>query len=234
MSDTQMEEVRPAVDLSDKHFLFLFGPGGSGKNHLTRCLIKAGVKLHHLSTGDKLREFIRESNGSRAKEAKQIMSAGHHVPIDIVVEASFENLNSIHEDLIIIDGFPRNEIQAEYLLNCKDFNLNPDNFMGIHIGRSLTRCLNQIFSSSDRGERDDDEYQSIVDRYNLHRSKTVSAINIMRSSGMHLYETGDVDDLDALVPFIMHSHNLERFVPKSEMTHPGFEPSGLYCANFLL
>jgi len=90
------------------------GPPGSGKGTQAKMLAeRAG--LTHLSTGDILREAISSGSelGSKAQDA---VEGGKLVSDDVlydIVEARLRELGS--DKCFILDGFPRNLRQAEFL-----------------------------------------------------------------------------------------------------------------------
>lgn len=93
--------------------LFLGAPG-AGKG--TQCKkLAAKIKVQHLSSGDLLREAVRQ--GTKAGvEAKSYMDRGELVP-DVVLIAMFREFLSKPEMKkgFILDGFPRNISQAKAL-----------------------------------------------------------------------------------------------------------------------
>ncbi|OII75582.1 adenylate kinase [Cryptosporidium ubiquitum] len=99
---------------SKKHNLILIGAPGSGKG--TQCeFIKNEYGLAHLSTGDMLREAIK--NGTKiGLEAKSIMDSGKFVGDDIVLGLVKEKFDSgVCVNGFVLDGFPRTILQAEGL-----------------------------------------------------------------------------------------------------------------------
>jgi adenylate kinase len=94
--------------------VILFGPPGAGKGTQAKKLT-ADFGIPHLSTGDILREAVREGTelGSRAKP---LMDAGKLVPDELVIEIVEQRLGA--DDArkgFILDGFPRTIPQAEAL-----------------------------------------------------------------------------------------------------------------------
>jgi adenylate kinase len=93
--------------------LFL-GPPGAGKG--TQCQrLSAQLKLPHLSSGDLLREAVK--NGTDAgKRAKQFMDDGKLVPDEVLINMFRDKLQEpACAKGFILDGFPRNVPQAEAL-----------------------------------------------------------------------------------------------------------------------
>ncbi len=92
----------------------LFGPPGSGKGTQAKKLWSE-KQIHHLSTGDMLRSAIQ--NGTPlGQAAKSFMDQGSLVPDDVVIDLIAEKTDSgICKDGFVLDGFPRNILQAHAL-----------------------------------------------------------------------------------------------------------------------
>lgn len=91
--------------------LILFGPPGAGKGTQAK-LLSAHLGLVHISTGDILRNEVR-NNTALGQEAKGFMESGKLVPDDLVTEMTKKRLRE--GDLkngFILDGFPRTQVQA--------------------------------------------------------------------------------------------------------------------------
>lgn len=94
--------------------LVLLGPPGAGKGTQAQVLIK-DLNAPHVSTGDMLREAIRQGLPAGLK-AKEYMERGDLVPDQLVIDLVAERLQK--EDAkkaFILDGFPRTREQAESL-----------------------------------------------------------------------------------------------------------------------
>jgi adenylate kinase len=94
--------------------LILFGPPGAGKGTQAKKLV-ADFHIPHLSTGDILREAVRQET-QLGKKARGYMDAGQLVPDELVIGMVNERLDQ--EDVkggFILDGFPRTIPQAEAL-----------------------------------------------------------------------------------------------------------------------
>lgn len=92
--------------------LVLLGPPGAGKGSLA-ALLKRSLKLAHISTGDLLREEIK-NHTALGQEAKRYIDQGGLVPDELVTRLVEHKLKTIQGGYLL-DGFPRTERQAEDL-----------------------------------------------------------------------------------------------------------------------
>lgn len=96
-----------------RRILFL-GPPGVGKGTQAALLARA-LGVPHVSTGVMLREAVTAGT-DLGKQAEAIMTAGDLVPDELVVAIVDERLGN--DDAAcgyLLDGFPRNVVQAEAL-----------------------------------------------------------------------------------------------------------------------
>jgi len=94
--------------------LILLGPPGAGKGTQAGVLSQR-LNIPHISTGDMLREALRENRETGLK-AKEYMEKGELVPDEIVTEIVKETLKRTDVKRgFILDGYPRTEVQAENL-----------------------------------------------------------------------------------------------------------------------
>jgi adenylate kinase len=109
--------------------LILLGPPGAGKG--TQAVrLREDFGLPHISTGDMLRAQVA-AGSELGVEAKQYMDAGKLVPDDVIVGMIAQRLGEGDAgDGFLLDGFPRNEAQADALGQALD-----------GLGRRLTAVL---------------------------------------------------------------------------------------------
>ena len=96
--------------------IILLGPPGAGKGTQAEVISKK-LKIPHISTGDILRESIK-NNTSLGKKAKKIMDSGKLVSDKIILGIIKERVSK--EDCktgFLFDGFPRTIGQADGLKN---------------------------------------------------------------------------------------------------------------------
>jgi adenylate kinase len=94
--------------------LILLGPPGAGKGTQAERL-RDDFGLPHISTGDILRAQVAEGTELGSK-AKGYMDAGELVPDDVIIGMITERVGEGDaRDGFLLDGFPRNEQQADAL-----------------------------------------------------------------------------------------------------------------------
>ena len=94
--------------------IIFLGPPGAGKGTQAKILSER-YRIPHISTGDILRE-VSKKNTAQGQGLRALMQQGKLVPDEGVTQLVAERLNDKDaEGGFILDGFPRNEKQAESL-----------------------------------------------------------------------------------------------------------------------
>jgi len=94
--------------------LVLLGPPGAGKGTQAQALARLWG-IPQIASGDLLRAVVRE-NSELGREAASYMERGQLVPDEFVLKLVAERLRKKDaHDGFILDGFPRNVMQAEAL-----------------------------------------------------------------------------------------------------------------------
>lgn len=94
--------------------IILIGAPGSGKGTQAKYLTEK-YNIPQISTGDLLRAAV-EAQTPLGRQAKAVMEAGQLVPNDIVLGMMRERITRPDaENGFVLDGFPRNLLQAEAL-----------------------------------------------------------------------------------------------------------------------
>ncbi len=190
----------------------LFGSPGSGKGTQAH-LLKNCLRVPHISTGDMLREHIREGNALGVRVAAT-MHAGALVRDEVVNRLVEERLAEPDAQAgFILDGYPRTREQAErlvVLLDSRgirelvihlivDYNVIITRLTG---RRQCPRCgtLYNIVSNPPRVEgvcdldgqalviRDDDRESVIRQRLEEYESQSRPLIEFFREKGRRLVE----------------------------------------------
>jgi adenylate kinase len=93
--------------------ILIFGPNGSGKG-TQGALIKKKYNLAHIESGGIFREHIGQGT-ELGKKAKEYIDRGDLVPDEVTIPMVLETLKNKGKDGWLLDGFPRNMIQAQKL-----------------------------------------------------------------------------------------------------------------------
>ena len=151
--------------------IILFGPPGAGKGTQAQILVER-YKLKQLSTGDMLREAIKEGS-DLGKEAKAIMDRGELVSDEIILSMIKEKLKNAESQGFIFDGFPRNLEQARALDEIlRKLKLELDLVIEIVVKDEvlISRIENRARKSKDA--RSDDNAQVLKKRLNVYHQST--------------------------------------------------------------
>ena len=186
--------------------IILFGPPGAGKGTQSQNIIKK-FKLHQLSTGDLLRNEIK-NNTDIGKKIEQIISQGDFASDDIVNKLLKNFItNPLYRNRIIFDGYPRNITQAENLevmLNGDNQSINFILFLKVNreivekriLGRitceKCNKTFNEFFNKKEDIQnhtcekkylkrRKDDNRETIITRYDEYIKKTKPVLDFYSS-----------------------------------------------------
>ena len=100
--------VTNAVTGGKARVVFVIGGPGSGKG--TQCTkIKDEFNYNHMSTGDILRNVVKEKQGSAWQELEADMKEGKLIPSDKLISFVKLGIMSSKNKKILLDGFPRNQ-----------------------------------------------------------------------------------------------------------------------------
>ena len=154
--------------------LILIGAPGSGKGTQAEIL-KKNYNLTHLSTGDMLRENVKEGT-KLGRKASEYMQRGELVPDKLIIDM-IEEKTSKEESVggFLLDGFPRSLPQAEALDEMlKNKKLNLDAVVNLIVDEEelLKRLLG-------RGRSDDNE-ETIRNRLNVFKNQTSPVLDYYR------------------------------------------------------
>ncbi|MFI0940398.1 adenylate kinase [Streptomyces sp. NPDC021020] len=94
--------------------IVLVGPPGAGKGTQAEVLTK-NLSIPHISTGDLFRANISQGT-DLGKQAKAYMDAGDLVPDEVTIGMAEDRMDAPDAaEGFLLDGFPRNEHQAQAL-----------------------------------------------------------------------------------------------------------------------
>ncbi len=118
--------------------ILIFGPNGSGKGTQGN-LVKDKYNLAHIESGAIFREHI--GGGTElGKKAKEYIDRGDLVPDEITIPMILETLQSKGSDGWLLDGFPRNIVQAQKLWDAlQAANIKLDYVIEILLPREIAK-----------------------------------------------------------------------------------------------
>jgi adenylate kinase len=197
----------------DKLAIIMLGPPGAGKGTQARMLSES-MNLPHVSTGDMLREALKNQT-ELGKKVRQYMDSGALVPDRLVDAIVVERLGQ--EDCLngfILDGYPRTIPQAQVLQAFLDQSGKKVLTLGVEVEDSALikrlsdrwTCPNcdKMFNAeldpgkisghcdecgSDLVQRKDDTAEVIAKRLQVYHTNTQPLIRYYKDQGA--YETVD-------------------------------------------
>ncbi len=190
-------------------FIFLGAPG-AGKGTQAQILAES-CGIPHISTGDILRSAVKAQTPLGLK-AKTYMDAGELLPDSLILDMIRDRLTQPDAKTgWILDGFPRNVSQAEFLDRLlAEIGQNYDRAININVPqeRLVSRLLNRAIIE----KRPDDTEDVIRRRLLVYEEQTVPTIDYYRSKGTF----GDIDGDRELAEV---SQDLKALVNKSSVVN---------------
>lgn len=169
--------------------ILLLGPPGAGKGTQSSNIVER-FGVDHITTGDALRanKDMETEHGT----PREYMDAGELVP-DPVVNEIVEAAVSDADDGFVLDGYPRNRSQAEYLADITDLDVivsltvDTDELVRRLTGRRLDPETGDIYHTEfnmpddedvrDRlVQRDDDTEETVRERLRVFEENTAPVI----------------------------------------------------------
>ncbi len=151
--------------------IILCGAPGCGKGTQSKLIVDK-YNLKHLSTGDILRNEIN-SGSDLGIVAESYISTGSFVPDEMIIDILEKNIKNLptSSEGIILDGFPRNVIQAEALEEMlKLLNINTDLFINIDVDED--ELIKRLILRGQTSGRSDDNLEIIKKRLLVYHEKT--------------------------------------------------------------
>ena len=164
--------------------LILLGPPGAGKGTQAQRIVETRG-IPQLSTGDMLRAAIASGSELGAK-VKGIMDRGDLVPDEVVVQIISERIDEADcARGFILDGFPRNVVQAEALdtmLKAKGMSLDVVIEIVVDEACLLERIETRI-KENPGTVRADDTPETLKKRLGVYREQTAPLLPYYEGQG---------------------------------------------------
>ena len=123
----------------------LIGPQGSGKGTQAKRIAEK-YKIPHISTGDIFREMKYEQT-ALGKKVREIMDKGNLIPDEITNQIVAQRVvKSDCENGFVLDGYPRNIVQAEFLEQKKP--VSKCIYIGINDSEAIKRISARLICST--------------------------------------------------------------------------------------
>jgi adenylate kinase len=178
-------DVGFAIGTKDFMQLILLGTPGVGKG--TQALVLSQrLQILHISTGELLRVEMEKKTPVGLKVEKA-MNAGELVPDEIIIDMLEKRL--LEQDSskgFVLDGFPRNLNQANYLASSLG-RLHTPLDMVINIEVPNETVLERLLQRN----RTDDAPETIKHRLEIYKQETAPLIDYYRQIGLLLQIDGD-------------------------------------------
>ena len=173
----------------------IFGAPGSGKGTQSERIIKE-YGLHHISTGEVLRDHIARGT-ELGKIADGYISRGQLIPDDLMVRVLASVLDDNPEKTskgVIFDGFPRTIPQAESL---KKMRAERGSEVHAVIGLEVPEeeLIRRMLQRGKETGRADDNIDTITKRLKVYHEQTAPLREYYKQEGNYLpvEGSGDVD-----------------------------------------
>ncbi len=169
--------------------IVIFGAPGSGKGTQSDLIIdKYG--LYHISTGDVLREQIKQET-ELGKTAKSYIDKGQLIPDELMIDilaSVYDSLGEDHEG-VIFDGFPRTIRQAEALKEMMEKRGHKISAM-IELAVPEEELTTRLIKRGKESGRSDDNEETIKKRLSVYKNQTSPLIEWYYQEGIHHHIDG--------------------------------------------
>ena len=177
--------------------VLVLGPQGSGKGTQAKR-ISAAHGVPHVSTGDMFRAAITEGT-ELGRQVEPILASGELVPDELTITLIRDRLS--HDDAaggFVLDGFPRNLVQAEALdemLQSIGRPLDTVLFFDLDDETAMRRVRGRAYEEG----RTDDTPEVLARRLAIYHEQTGPVVERYRTAGtLHPLDAGrGVDDVFA-------------------------------------
>lgn len=183
--------------------IVMLGSPGAGKGTYAKILSKK-YNIPHISTGDLFRDIVKEDS-ELGRKVKEILDSGGLQSDETTLEILKKRLEKDDcKNGFILDGYPRNEAQAESLSKITDINIVFHFIASEHVildrlgGRLTCPKCNAIFHmnniipkvegkcdhcGADLYQREDQKPEAIKNRLEIYNKTTAPLINYYKEKG---------------------------------------------------
>lgn len=175
--------------------IVIFGAPGSGKGTQSD-LIKKNYNLAHISTGDVLRQEIKDET-ELGKTAKGYIDKGQLVPDELICDMLDKKLDTLKDAKgVIFDGFPRTIPQAEALEKIlKKHGTDVSVLLDLQVEDE--ELMRRLLERGKISGRSDDNEETIQSRLKVYHSQTAPLAEHYKGKGKHvaIKGAGSIEDI---------------------------------------
>ena len=175
--------------------IVIFGAPGSGKGTQSD-LLKQNFNLAHISTGDVLRQEMKNDT-ELGKIAKGYIEKGQLVPDDLICDMLDHTLGKLTDAKgVIFDGFPRTIPQAEALEKILA-NRGMEVTVLIDLQVEEAELIRRLLERGKISGRSDDNEETIQARLKVYHSQTAPLAEYYQSKGkrIEIKGVGTINDI---------------------------------------
>lgn len=180
--------------------IVIFGAPGSGKGTQSERLI-ANYGLHHISTGEVLRDHIKRGT-ELGKIADSYISKGQLIPDDLMVSilADVLDTQAAGKKGVIFDGFPRTIPQADALEKMlAERGSKVHAVIGLEVDDD--ELVDRMIKRGKETGRADDNMETIKNRLNVYHTQTSPLREYYKAKNQyhHIPGSGKPEDIFQLI-----------------------------------
>ena len=178
----------------------IFGAPGSGKGTQSEKIIER-YGLHHISTGEVLRDHIARQT-EIGQVAHTFISKGQLIPDTLMIEILEEIIDNEPKarEGVILDGFPRTIPQAEALqASFERRGMNLDHVIGLEVPEE--ELIDRMIKRGQQTGRADDNPETIKNRLQVYHNSTCPLRDFYIANGKYraINGSGTVDEIFAAI-----------------------------------
>lgn len=175
--------------------IVIFGAPGSGKGTQSD-LMKKNYGLAHISTGDVLRQEIKDET-ELGQTAKGYIDKGQLVPDELICDMLEKKLETLKDTKgVIFDGFPRTIPQAEALEKMlKKHGTDVSVLLDLQVEDE--ELMKRLLERGKISGRSDDNEETIQSRLKVYHTQTAPLAEYYQGKGKHvaIKGKGTIEDI---------------------------------------